>query len=76
MAYYFLYSPEGTLKGEETGTFLTMLYRLYMDREPDEEGFAYWAELLDAGTLSREEVAAYFGASDEFRGIRASFGLG
>ena len=74
-AYYFIFSPEGVQKGQETETFLTMIYRLYMDREPEEEGFAYWNEILEAGTLGREEVAAYFGASPEFRTIVNSFGL-
>ena len=73
-AYFFIFSPEGIQKGQETESFLTMLYRLYMDREPDGEGFAFWNEILEAGILGREEVAAYFGVSPEFQGITASFG--
>lgn len=72
---YFVFSPEGAQKGQNTNDFLTMLYRLYMDREPEAEGLAYWTELLDNGTLTREQVNDYFGASPEFQAIKAEYGL-
>ena len=73
---YFAASDEATTKYPGNEEFVSMLYRLYMeDRSYDQGGFDYWVGLLNNGTLTRAQVNDYFGVSDEFRAIVASYGL-
>ena len=75
VAYYFIFSPEGAQKGQSNTDFVTMLYRLYMNRVPDLSGLIYWDDLLDSGTLTRENVNWWFCASAEWQGIKASYNM-
>ncbi len=75
VGYYFVFSPEGASKGQSNNNFVTMLYRLYMNRIPDEGGLNYWDELLNSGTLTRENVNWWFCESDEWQGIKAEYGM-
>jgi hypothetical protein len=74
-ADYFALSPEAQAKYPDDGSYVAMLYRMYMDREHEKAGYDYWVGLLAAGTLTRGQVSAWFGASPEFRGIVNGFGL-
>jgi hypothetical protein len=47
--------------------FLTLLYNILLEREPDSGGFADWLGKLGSGELSRHQVALRFIASDEFQ---------
>lgn len=38
----FVFSEEYMSKGTSNIEFLTMLYNVFMDREPEEAGIAYW----------------------------------
>ena len=75
VAYYFIFSPEGAQKGQSNNDFVTMLYRLYMNRVPDLSGLIYWDDLLDSGALTRENVNWWFCASAEWQGIKASYNM-
>ncbi len=75
VGYYFIFSPEGAQKGQSNNDFVTMLYRLYMDREPDEGGLNYWDDLLNRLILTREDVNWWFCESDEWQGIKAEYGM-
>ncbi len=75
VGYYFVFSPEGSQKGQSNNSFVTMLYRLYMNRTPDKEGLDYWDKLLNSGTLTRENVNWWFCESAEWRMIKADYGM-
>ena len=49
----------------DNGEYLDRLYKTFMDREPDDEGKAYWSELLKSGT-PRTDVVLGFTRSPEF----------
>ena len=74
VAYGFVFSAECTGKNLDNQAFLTMLYHLYMDREPDEIGLNNWMNELNRG-MTREQVVNGFAESPEFRMIVASYGL-
>ena len=69
-----MFSPECVGRGLSDEQFITMLYNLYMDRDPDASGLAYYMGLLANG-VSREQIDANFGASPEFAEIVKSYGL-
>ncbi len=75
VGYYFVFSPEGASKGQSNYNFVTMLYRLYMNRIPDTGGLSYWDTLLNNGTLTREDVNWWFCESAEWQGIKAEYGI-
>ena len=74
VANSFVFSPECIERDLGNRAFITMLYHLYMDRNPDESGMSYYLKALNSGT-SREAVEAGFGNSPEFGRIVASYGL-
>ncbi len=74
VAKKFIFSEEAINKGRNNDEFIKTLYRLYMGREADEAGLAYWNEKM-AGGMSREQVNDGFAGSEEFAAIVAGFGL-
>ena len=54
--------------------FVKTLYRLFMDREGEATGVAFWTEYLQDGH-SREEVFYGFADSIEFARIKANYGI-
>lgn len=54
--------------------FVNAMYRLFMDRYPDDEGMAYWIGQLEAGN-SRQFVFANFANSAEFEGVCNFYGI-
>ncbi len=54
--------------------YVTRLYKTFMDREPEADGFAYWVGQLKGGT-SRSEVLAQFVVSKEFTEICSRYGI-
>ena len=70
----FVFSKECINRGLNDRDFVEMLYHLYMGRDPDEGGLQYWISELDAGK-PREEAAAGFARSQEFKDIVISYGL-
>jgi hypothetical protein len=47
--------------------FVRQQYYDFLGREPDAGGLAYWAGLLDAGTVTRAQVTAQYVFSDEYQ---------
>jgi hypothetical protein len=74
VAENFLFSTDFTNKKLSNEEFVKVLYRTYMDREPDASGLKYWVGLLNQGTSRRQAVRAFAG-TPEFKQIKASFGL-
>ena len=75
VAKSFLESAEFTGKNLDDEAFVTVLYRLYLGREPDAEGKANWINSLAEGTMNRSSILNGFSGSAEFRQILAGFGL-
>lgn len=48
-------------------TFVRLLYRNILNREPDEGGYQYWLGQLKSGNITREEMIVIFSDSPEFR---------
>ena len=68
VAYEFVFSPEfqGKLPGNEA--FIRILYKLYLNREPNAEELAGWVAMLEGGT-GLEEIVKGFADGAEFRAI-------
>ena len=75
VAHGFVFSEECVGRNLNNTQFVTMLYKLYMDRDPEADGLAYWVGQLDNKTMTREEVEKGFADSPEFAEIIKSYGL-
>ena len=73
-AYGFFFSSEFTSAGYSNREFVTRLYRVFLDREPDAAGLNNWVAALDSG-VSRQDVFFGFAHSAEFTGICAEYGI-
>ena len=73
-AYGFVFSKEMNAKNLSGEDFVKTMYRLFMDREGEASGVAFWTGYLAAGH-SRYEVFLGFADSVEFARIVASFGV-
>ena len=74
IAQSFLLSPEFTAKNSSAETYVTILYRVFLGREPDKGGFSYWVNYLNHG-VSRRGILARFIASPEFTAICKQYGI-
>ncbi len=70
----FLHSEEFLGKNLNDGEYVKVLYRTFLGREAESDGYRYWTEKLAAGE-SRDDIAAGFAYSEEFSNIMASYGL-
>ncbi len=74
MAKDFFNSQEYLMRGTDNTTYVTDLYKVFMNREPDGEGLATWVTSIEQGN-SRENVLSQFAGSEEFKIIAAGYGL-
>lgn len=70
----FVFSNEYKAKKTTDEEYITMLYSVMMDREPDAEGMKNWISVLEKG-VSRRYVLKNFVGSDEFSQICENFGV-
>ena len=70
----FMHSDEFLNKQLNNLSFLQVLYRTFLDREADPTGQQYWLQKLATGT-TRDQAAAGFAQSEEFRNIMAAYGF-
>ena len=70
----FVYSDEYIGKNVSDEEYLNMLYRVFLDREADEEGRNTWLGLMEQG-LSRDYVFRGFVESPEYTSICQSYGI-
>ncbi|MBO4635853.1 MAG: DUF4214 domain-containing protein [Clostridiales bacterium] len=68
------YSQEFRNKGYDPDTYLTILYRVFFNREPDTAGFNAWKLVLFHGK-SYEEVLEDFINSTEWANVCLSYGI-
>lgn len=72
--YGFVFSDECINRNLSNEAYVEMLYRTFMDREPDAGGRDAWVSQLAAG-VDREQILFGFIMSDEFRGICETYGI-
>lgn len=70
----FVFSTEFTGKNLPDDQYVTVLYKLIMDRMPDTDGLNYWTSLLGMGH-SRLNVLANFVNSTEFINLAKNAGI-
>ena len=74
VAYNFLFSPEFINRNTTNEEFVTILYRAFFDRDPENDGYSYHLNRLYSG-VTRQTVANGFIYSTEFENICASYGI-
>ena len=62
----FVLSNEYQANSLNNKEYITALYRIIFDREPDEEGLKAWISVIEDGGYTHEEVLAGFINSEEF----------
>ncbi len=70
----FVFSPEFTARNLSDSDFITVMYRVFFNREPDSGGQTYWVNILKAGR-SRMDVLRGFVSSPEFASICSGYGI-
>lgn len=70
----FFYSEEFKGFGLDDKEYVTRLYKTFMGREPEKEGFEFWLKDLQEGK-SRDEVFDYFCSCPEFTKICEDYGI-
>ena len=63
-----MYSPKQaiSIKREKLTGFVTRMYHMSMNREPDAGGLTYWVQALEDGRTTGYAMANFFVNSDEF----------
>lgn len=74
VAYGFAFSDEFKHRNFCNECYVKHLYRAFLGREYDAEGFKHWIELLETG-YTREEIFYRFALSDEFALICMDCGI-
>lgn len=74
VAQGFIESPEFQKRNLTDAQYITILYRTFLDREPDAGGLNSWLSVLDSG-LSRMHVCKGFAESNEFTKICQEYGI-
>ena len=74
VAHGFIDSQEMKDSNLSNEDYVTRMYELFLDREPDQDGFRYWTEKLAAGE-SRGTIEEGFAQSVEFGDIVAGYGI-
>ena len=70
----FTASQEMQSKQQSNEEYVRTMYELYLGREPDPDGFAYWINKLEEGA-DRNLIEDGFAYSSEFQGIVEGYGL-
>ena len=63
-------------KEAETQKFIEDTYKIELDREPDTAGANYWAEEINSGRQTQQEVVDNFRRSNEYQNINDTSGSG
>ncbi|MEF2640107.1 MAG: DUF4214 domain-containing protein, partial [Lachnospiraceae bacterium] len=70
----FFFSQELLKKNLTSREFVTLCYRTYLDRNPDQAGLDAWVKLMNEGS-SMEEILDGFIGSQEFTNMCARYGI-
>lgn len=71
----FFHSREFLDKNLSNAEYIKVLYRTFLGREYDIQGFYDWLNKLDSGKMTRDQVLRGFSDSKEFRNIMKEYGL-
>lgn len=74
VAYGFFFSQEFLNRNLSNEDYVTILYRVFLGREPDQAGFDSWVAQLEGGA-DRLDIFRGFAYSQEYEGICASYGI-
>lgn len=74
LSYGFVFSPEFIGNNPSNGEFVAYMYRAFFGREPDQEGFNSWVDVLNNGG-SYQDVFNGFTGSLEFFNLCNSYGI-
>lgn len=74
IAREFIFSKEYLEKNKTDDQYVKDLYMMFVNREPEPDGYAYWMDKL-ANKVSREEVFAGFSNSKEFIDLCLGYGI-
>ena len=74
MAYFFFNSPEYLARNTTNPAFIGNLYRTFFQREPEEDGLAFWLADL-ANNAPRNDVMTFFLYSQEFTDFMGYLGF-
>lgn len=72
----FLFSQEFLSKNVSDAEYVTVLYRTFLDREPESDGLSYWTGRLASGSVNRSSVIEGFSNSVEFGELCRRYGSG
>ena len=75
VAQGFIFSPEFENRKTTDEQFVTILYKTFFGRDPEEEGMNFWLNQLATGTMDRVTVANGFIYSQEWADTCASYGI-
>ena len=75
VAQGFIFSEEFVNRNTSDKEFVTILYKTFFGRDPEEEGFNYWVGELASGAKDRVTVANGFIYSQEWADTCASYGI-
>lgn len=73
--YGFIFSEEYINRNTSDNIYIEDLYLMFFGRNPDEEGFNYWLDLLESKKMTREEIFAGFANSTEFDNLCKSYNV-
>ena len=73
-AFGFFFSPELTKRNLSNKDFISLLYNVFFDREPDDGGMQTWLSALETGA-SRKYVFSGFANSQEWKNLCGSYGI-
>lgn len=71
----FFHSQEFLNKNLSNAEYIKVLYRTFLGREYDIQGYYDWLNKLDSGAMTRDQVLRGFSNSQEFRNIMKEYGL-
>ncbi len=75
VARKFFNGAEYLMKNNDTTTYVTDLYTVFMNRAADSDGLAFWVSCIDEHGMAKDEVISEFAKSEEFTQIKAGYGL-
>ena len=70
----FFYSEEFKSLGVDNNEYVNRLYKTFMGRDPEEDGFNYWMNALSNG-MTRDEVFDFFSTCQEFTDICKEYSI-
>lgn len=75
VAQGFIFSKEFNDRNTSDKEFVTILYKTFFGREPDDEGMNFWLTQLSTGKMDRFRVANGFIFSQEWADTCATYGI-